>query len=115
MLLTLFSSNAKLIYCKLCFLYTQQIFIRYFSGKSETDCCTLYSDHTLINRQNVKADPKDAYRAERDFFLLVIKSRVIVAATKILGMKDKSCEPAKCPLPQRYCIPKSRGQTKVLA
>ena len=34
----------------------------------KADCCTLFSDCTLINRRNVKADPKDAYRADRDFF-----------------------------------------------
>jgi hypothetical protein len=47
----------------------------------------------------VKADPKDAYRADRDFFLLVVKSRVIAAAMKILGFKDKSSKPEKCQFP----------------
>ena len=42
------------------------------SGKSDNDSCTLYSDRTLINRRNVRADPKCAYRADRDFLPLVL-------------------------------------------
>lgn len=76
-----------------------QIFKWYFSGKSEADRCTLYSDRTLINRRNVKANPKEAYRADWDFFLLVVKSRVVVAAMKILGFANKSGEPINLPLP----------------
>ena len=44
----------------------QLIFKKLFSGKSESDSCTLYSDHNLINRKNVKSDPHTAYRADQD-------------------------------------------------
>ena len=78
----------------------QLIFKRFFSGKSEGDCCTLYSDRTLINRRNVKADPHTAYRADRDFLALAIKARVIAAAFSELGFTEKSSQPMKLPLPE---------------
>ena len=82
------------------YFYLQLIFKRFFSGKSEGDCCTLYSDRTLINRRNVKAVPHTAYRADRDFLTLVIKSRVIAAAMLELGFTGKSSQPEKLPLPE---------------
>ena len=77
----------------------QLIYKRFFSGKSEIYSCTLNSDRNLINRRNVKADPHDAYRPNRDFLLIVLKSRVVVAAMSVLGFTDKTCLPTKCPLP----------------
>ena len=47
----------------------------------------------------MKEDPKDTYRADRDFFVLVIQSRVIAAAMKVLGIKDKDSSPTECPMP----------------
>ncbi|KAK3744046.1 hypothetical protein QZH41_011928 [Actinostola sp. cb2023] len=76
------------------------IFKRFFSGKSEGDICTLYSDRTLINRRNVRGDPHKGYRADRDFFIIVLTSRVIASAMKVLGFEDKSSDPIKCPLPE---------------
>ena len=61
--------------------------------------CTLYADRTTINRRNVAADPAKAYRADRDFFLVVVQSRVIAAAMEILGIQSKSSRPYKCPIP----------------
>lgn len=75
------------------------IFKRFFSAKSDGDLCTLYDDRTTINRRNVTADPSKAYRADRDFFLVVIQSRVIAAAMEILGLQSKSSQPSKCPIP----------------
>ena len=75
------------------------IFKRFFSAKSDGDLCTLYADRTTINRRNVTADPAKAYRADRDFFLVVVQSRVIAAAMEILGMESKSSQPSKCPVP----------------
>ncbi len=43
----------------------------------------------LINRRNVKADWHDAYHPNRDFLLIVLKSRVVVAAMSALGFTDK--------------------------
>ena len=37
------------------------IYSRFFSGKSHSDLCTLFSDHTLINRRNVTGDPHSSY------------------------------------------------------
>ena len=82
------------------YFFWQLIFKRFFSGKSETDCSTLYSDRTLINHRNVKAEPQTAYRADRDFLILVVKSRVIVAAMEELGFAGKSSQPTKCPIPE---------------
>lgn len=75
------------------------IFKRFFSPKSDGDLCTLYADRTTINRRNVTADPAKAYRADRDFFLVVVQSRVIAAAMEILGIQSKSSQPSKCPIP----------------
>lgn len=50
----------------------------------------MFSDRTLINRRNVKSDPKTAYRADRDFFLVLLKSRVIAASMKILQLNSRA-------------------------
>ena len=70
------------------------------SGKSDNDSCTLYSDRTLINRRNVRADPKSAYRADRDFLPLVLRSRIIAAAMTVLGFENKLGQPNNFPLPK---------------
>lgn len=78
--------------------YLQLTFKKFFSAKSDGDTCSLYSDRTLIDRRNVKAEPQSAYRADRDFLVLVIQARVIAAAMTELGFTDKSSQPVKCPL-----------------
>ena len=78
--------------------YLQLIFKKFFSAKSDGDTCSLYSDRTLIDRRNVKAEPQSAYRADRDFLVLVIQARVIAAAMTELGFTDKSSQPVKYPL-----------------
>ena len=83
---------------------------RYFSGKSEIDICSLYSDRTLINRRNVKAEPQAAYRADRYFFLLVVRSRVIAAAMKILGLDNKHSKPAEYPIPENAEVQSKQSQ-----
>lgn len=77
------------------------IYKRFYSGQSEVDNCTLFSDRTVINRRNVTADTKSSYRPNRDFLTIVLKSRVIAAAMKVLGIKDKSEQPKKHPLPPK--------------
>ena len=103
--LPLFTSTAmnnyykfKIIFC-IVFFSLQLIFKKFFSGKSEGDSCTLNSDRILINRRNVKSDPQTAYRADRDFLILVLKSRVIAAGMAVLGFADKESQPSKFPLP----------------
>ena len=48
----------------------------------------MYSDRNLIN-----------YRADRDFFLLVLKSRVIVAAMELFGLANKTSVPSTFTIP----------------
>ena len=48
----------------------------------------------------MKADPHDAYRPNRDFLFIVLKSRVVTAAISVLGFTDKTSKPTKCPLPE---------------
>jgi hypothetical protein len=47
----------------------------------------------------VTNDPHDNYRADRDFFLVLLKSRVIAASMKVLGMDNKASQPANYALP----------------
>ena len=70
------------------YIIVQEVF--FFSGKSDGDPCALFSDRTLINRRNVKGDPSAAYRADRDFPTLVVKSRVTSAAVTVLGFESKT-------------------------
>ena len=77
----------------------QLILKTFFCGKSEGDSCTLISDRTLLNKKNVKSDPATAYRADRDFLLLVLKSSVIAAGMAVLRFADKESQPSKFPLP----------------
>ena len=53
----------------------------------------MFSDRTLINRRNITQDPHSNYRADRDFFLLILKSRVIAAAMKVLGLEGRESQP----------------------
>lgn len=75
------------------------IYNKFFSAKSDGESCTIYSDRTLINRRNVTGDPKATYRPNRDFLRIIIESRVIVAASKVLGFESKSGMPTKFPIP----------------
>lgn len=63
----------------------------------------MYSDRNLINSRNVTQDPHSNYRANRDFFFLILKSRVITAAMEILGIKDKTGQPSKFTIPDNIC------------
>lgn len=49
----------------------------------------MFSDRTLINQRNVTNDPKSSYRANRDFLITVVESRVIVCAMKVLGLRGR--------------------------
>lgn len=54
----------------------------------------MYSDRSLINRRNVTSDPHSNYRADRDFFLLILQSRIIAGAMKVLGLDSKDSKPS---------------------
>ena len=84
------------IACLTFFSILQHIFKKFFSGKSESDSCTLYYDRTLKDN---KSDPHTAYPADQDTLLINLKSRVIAAAISVLGFTDKPRQPTKFPLP----------------
>ena len=84
------------IACLTFFSILQHIFKKFFSGKSESDSCTLYSDRTLKDN---KSDPHTAYPADQEILLINLKSRVIAAAISVLGFTDKPRQPTKFPLP----------------
>ena len=75
------------------------IYSRFYSGSSAVDQCTMFADRRVINRRNVCSDVKSAYRADRDFLLTVLKSRVIAAAMNVLGLENKTGKPSKFVLP----------------
>ena len=88
-------------------IFQQLIYSRFFSGKSDVDTCTMFSDRTLINRRNVTSDTHSSYRANRDFLSVVFQSRVIAAAMKVLGFEDQSGMPTKHQLPKFELLKKS--------
>jgi len=92
----------------------QLIYKRFFSTKSEGDTCTLSSDRALINHRNVTAEPQSAYRADRDFLEIVIKSRIISAAFSVLGFVNKECHPEKCPLPEDISVQSKQRKLEYL-
>ena len=49
----------------------------------------------MINKRNVCSDVKSAYRADRDFLSVVLKSRVIAAAMNVMGLENKTGKPSK--------------------
>jgi len=59
----------------------------------------MFAERTVINRRNVSSDVKSAYRADRDFLSVVLKSRIIAAAMNILGFESKTGKPSKFILP----------------
>ena len=57
----------------------------------------MHSDRNLVNRRNVKRDISAATIPCRRFFQLELESRVLAAASKVLGMNslDKNEKPTK--------------------
>ena len=90
------------------------IYSRFFSGKSDVDNCTMFSDRTLINRRNVTGDTHSSYRANRDFLSIVFESRVIAAAMKVLGFENQSSMPTKHQLPSNLQLLQKSQKLKCL-
>ena len=90
------------------------IYSRFFSGKSDVDTCTMFSDRTLINRRNVTGDTHSSYRANRDFLSIVFESRVIAAAMKVLGFENQSSMPTKHQLPSNLQLLQKSQKLKCL-
>ena len=80
--------------------YPQLICSRLFSGKSDADICSMFSDRTLMNRRNVTGDTHLSYGAIMDFFSILFTSRIIAAAMSVLGFANKSGALAKHTLPK---------------
>lgn len=74
------------------------IFKRFYSPQSDGDMCTLHADRTLINRRNVKTDPKAAYAADRDFLILEVKARIVACAMEVIGFESLSGPPLQFPI-----------------
>ncbi|XP_028517188.1 uncharacterized protein LOC114575820 [Exaiptasia diaphana] len=75
------------------------IYHRFYSAQSDANHCTMYSDRSLINRRNVTNDTHSNYRANKDFFLLILQSRIILAAMKVLGLYSKESQPSLFNIP----------------
>jgi len=60
----------------------------------------LRSDRSLIKRRNVTRDPRSNYRADRDFFQLILKSRDVAAAMNTLGLEHKNNTPTCFTIPE---------------
>jgi hypothetical protein len=63
------------------------LFSRHYAASSPDDKCTLAADRNAINRRNVQADVKKAYAANKKFFILEVKARIIAACIGILNNK----------------------------
>ena len=59
----------------------------------------MYSDRAAINRRNVTQDSHSNYTVNRDFLLIVLKSRVIAAAMKVLGLECQKSQPTIFQIP----------------
>ena len=59
----------------------------------------MFADQAVINKRNVCSDVKSAYRANRDFLSVVLKSWVVAAAMNVLGLENKTEKPSKFVLP----------------
>ena len=90
------------------------IYSRFFSGKSDVDSCTMFSDRTLINRRNVTGDTHSSYRVNRDFLSIVFESRVIAAAMEVLGFENQSSMPTKHQLPSNLQLLQKSQKLKCL-
>ena len=71
----------------------QLAFHNLYSASSGSNKCTLYADHTLINKQNVKSKVSSAVNPCRQFFTLEVHACVIAAALNVLGMGNIEEEP----------------------
>ena len=76
------------------FFYFLVLYSRFYSGSSAINQCTMFADRAVIKRRNVYTDVKSAYRGNKDFLSVVLKSRVIAAALNVLGLENKTGRPS---------------------
>ena len=60
----------------------------------------MFADRNLINRRNVREDPHTAYRADRDFMVLLVTSRIIAAAFHVLALDSRQGKPKNLLIPE---------------
>ncbi len=73
-----------------CFI---QVIWKYYYSISGADHGTLYQLRNLIGRSNVSGDPTKKYNECDDFFKLIVKCHILVAALQHLNMKSLSDVP----------------------
>ena len=61
----------------------------------------MYSDRSLVNKQNVTSNAKNSYKANRDFLMTIIKSRVSCwCHENLLALRAKVGNSENFPLPK---------------
>ena len=84
--------------CIVCIILCVQVIWKYhFSEKSASEHGTLYQLRNLIGRSNVVTKPKKDMNACEGFFILIWRSYVTTAATKVLGISSIDEWPSHIP------------------
>ena len=80
--------------------FSIQIFYdRLYRGGSSQDGKTMMQLRNLINRRNIGHDVSGRFNASVDFFELVTRCHILVAALSFFGMADLDSEPSCNSLP----------------
>ena len=69
-------------------MYTQVIWKRLYTSYSLRDKGTLYQLKNVINRTNLKANPKDSANATHDFISLVTTCHILSASMQLMKMNE---------------------------
>ena len=68
----------------------------------------------LINRKNVKNEPKDDFSACEEFFLLVVVGHILCAAMKELQMSSLEDDPQSCMIPENVSELSTEERNEIL-
>lgn len=68
----------------------------------------------LINRKNVKNEPKDDFSACEKFFLLVVVGHILCAAMKELQMSSLEDDPQSCMIPENVSELSTEERNEIL-
>jgi L1 cell adhesion molecule like protein len=82
----------------------KSIWVRLRNCKSGMQRGTLMQLQLLINRKNVKNEPKQDFSACEDFFMLVVTSHILCAAMEHLQMNTLDDEPVCNELPEDFWL-----------
>ena len=78
----------------------QVIWKRLYRATSGSDHGTLYQLRNLVQRRNVRKEPKKDFNAHHDFFNVVLTSHILAAAMEIFGMDSLEDEPCEGLIPK---------------